>query len=57
MIKSNYNGLDEITLATWIDKVLDQALLGFFVKSSFRVTWIQSLNPKAMDEKLCLANM
>ncbi len=50
MVKNNYNKLDKVTLARWVDKALDQALSKNNIRSRFKVTWIWPLNPMAMDE-------
>jgi hypothetical protein len=52
MLRNNYNKLNKVTLARWVNKVLNQVLSKKNIKIRFRVDiGIWPLNPKAMDEK------
>lgn len=52
MVRNNHCELDKCTLASQIKKTLDQSLSKKNINSGFKVTKIQPLNPKAMDEKI-----
>ncbi len=51
MIRNNHLELDKVTLASWVDKTLNQSLSKQNILNGFRATWVWPLNPKAMDDK------
>ncbi len=51
MIKNNYCKPDKITLASWVDKSLDQTLIKKNIMAKFKTTRIWLLNLNTMDEK------
>ncbi len=49
MVKNIHCESNKCTLASWVDKILDQSLSKKYINSGFKDTRIQPLNPKAMD--------
>jgi hypothetical protein len=54
-IRNNHKKLNKVTLASWVNKVLNQVLSKKNIKIRFKVDiGIWPLNPKAMDENSAL---
>lgn len=51
MVVSRYQELDKVTFAGWVDKIINQSLTKDNIRSWFRVTNIQPLNLREMDER------
>jgi hypothetical protein len=49
MVRRNYIKPDKITLARWVNKTLDLALIRQNIMLRLKGTWIWPLNPRAMD--------
>lgn len=52
MVNNNYTKLNKITLAGQVKKVLDQSFNKKNILLRFKIARIQSLNPKAIHEKI-----
>ncbi len=52
MVRRNDAKLDKITLARWVDKVIDLVLTRKNIMLGFKGIGIWPLNPKAMDLKI-----
>jgi hypothetical protein len=57
MVKKNYTKLNKVTLASCVNKALDQTLTRKNIMSRFKGTRISPLNPKAMDVKSSLGTI
>jgi hypothetical protein len=51
MVKNNHLKQDKVTLASWVDKTLDQSLSKKNILNAFKAIGVWPLNPKAMDDK------
>jgi hypothetical protein len=51
MIKNNHCKLEKCTLARWVDKALEHALIKKNINSGFKAAKICPYNPKEMDDK------
>jgi hypothetical protein len=52
MVKNNHYKLEKCTLARWVDKALEHALIKKNIKNGFKVVKICPYNPKEMDDKI-----
>ncbi len=52
MVKINCNEPNKITLASYVDKALKQPLTKLRNRFRFRVTRIQPLNPRGINDKI-----
>jgi hypothetical protein len=52
MVKNNHCEPNKCTLASWVDKNLDQSLTQKNINSGFKVIRIWPMNPKAMEHKI-----
>jgi hypothetical protein len=50
MVKNNHLKQDKVTLASWVDKTLDQSLSKKNILSVFKAIGVWPLNPRAMDD-------
>ncbi len=57
MIKNKYTKLDKIKLVALVDKTLNKTLFKENIKIGFKVTSIQLLNLRAMNNKLLPSEM
>jgi hypothetical protein len=51
MVRKNYTKPNKITLARWVDKILNLAFTRQNIMLGFKGTGIWPLNPRAMDSK------
>jgi hypothetical protein len=51
MVRKNYTKPNKITLARWVDKILDLAFTSQNIMSRFKGIGIWPLNPRAMESK------